>query len=173
MISYVIEMTGILEKYKKHIFGPALDEYRKHPLMDNTVLLSDKLRISGDMPEDTAINEVINPEKNLCAIVSLFELSSSRAWAQYGDTSSVGRTPISMTVWTSDPILREEIHISMTEFFMKNGATIVHGKSKTGMNWELDHLAVHGYGQSPEGLYNRIYTLFMRSIWVPAHERRG
>lgn len=152
--NHVPELINILKTYENNIWG----FLKKAPGLVDGV---SPIRYVGDRPSTSYIDELKDYSKGLKAILSVADygiMSIQRAW--FGTLKVDATTRIGITLLTADPTLREEMGSCLFNFLLKNPG-LVHG---TTTNWELESVQSGGFTAAPDGLFARIYYLWLREV---------
>ena len=165
MVSYVTELCKLFNIYAEHMLGSVLNPYIKNNTSATTPL-NKKLIIVGDYPDLSITAAISNIDKPLCAVISLYEAPTISTLAQFGIPSTFDRTNISMVLWTGDPVLREAVHVKLSNFLLKN-INLFTNTPDSSTHWILNMVQSGGFGKDENStLYLRHYTLQIKSLYI-------
>lgn len=152
--NHVTELINILKMYEDNIWG----FLKSAP---GLVAGVSPIRYVGDRPSTSYIDDLKDYSKGLKAILSVADygiMSIQRAW--FGTFKVDATTRVGITLLTADPTLREEMGSCLLNFLLKNPG-LVNG---TITNWVLERVQSGGFTAAPDGLFARIYYLWLREI---------
>lgn len=154
MHNHVPELIDIFKRYETKMWG-----FVKQA--SGLVSGVDPIRYVGDRPTTSYLDELKDYSKGLRAILSVADygiMSIQRAW--FGTYKVDATTRIGVTLITADPTLREEMGSRLFDFLLTNPG-LVHG---TATNWVLWNTQSGGFAVVPDGLFARIYYLWLREV---------